>query len=199
MALTRKFLKAMGIEEEQIDQIIEAHAETTDGLKADYEKEKQEKEALRLAAKERDKYKADLEALQAAGADAARVQAEFDAFKASVAGEKEAGIKAKAVRKALEDQGIVKAAGVIVKTLDLSKLAVENGEVKGLDTFIGPVVKENTWAVETTTTRGVPTVTPPSNGGTKPYTLDAIKTMTPEEINQNWDAISKALPNLKGE
>lgn len=33
MALTRKMLKAMGIGEEQIDQIIEAHADTVDALK----------------------------------------------------------------------------------------------------------------------------------------------------------------------
>ena len=32
MALTRKMLKAMGIEDEKIDQIIEAHTETTDPL-----------------------------------------------------------------------------------------------------------------------------------------------------------------------
>ena len=35
MSLTRKMLKAMGIEEEKIDQIIEAHSETVDSLKAD--------------------------------------------------------------------------------------------------------------------------------------------------------------------
>ena len=38
MALTRKMLKAMGIEEEKIDQIIEAHTETVDALKADRDK-----------------------------------------------------------------------------------------------------------------------------------------------------------------
>lgn len=31
MALTRKMLKAMGIGEEQIEEIIEAHTETVDG------------------------------------------------------------------------------------------------------------------------------------------------------------------------
>ena len=35
MALTRKMLKAMGIEEDKIEQIIEAHSETVDSLKAD--------------------------------------------------------------------------------------------------------------------------------------------------------------------
>lgn len=34
MSLTRKMLKAMGIEEEKIEQIIEAHTETVDALKA---------------------------------------------------------------------------------------------------------------------------------------------------------------------
>ena len=34
MALTRKMLKAMGIEDEKIEQIIEEHVESIDGLKA---------------------------------------------------------------------------------------------------------------------------------------------------------------------
>ena len=33
MALTRRSLKAMGIEDEKIDEIIAAHAETVDALK----------------------------------------------------------------------------------------------------------------------------------------------------------------------
>ena len=35
MALTRRALKAMGIEDEKIDEIINMHTETVDGLKAD--------------------------------------------------------------------------------------------------------------------------------------------------------------------
>ena len=35
MALKRSFLKGMGLTDEQCDSIIEAHAETVDGLKAD--------------------------------------------------------------------------------------------------------------------------------------------------------------------
>ena len=33
MALTRKLLKGMGLTDEQVDTIIEAHTETTEGLK----------------------------------------------------------------------------------------------------------------------------------------------------------------------
>ena len=35
MALTRKLLKGMGLTEEQMDTIIEAHTDTVDGLKSD--------------------------------------------------------------------------------------------------------------------------------------------------------------------
>ena len=40
MALTRSFLKALGIEEEKIGEIINAHSETVSGLKAEIEKYK---------------------------------------------------------------------------------------------------------------------------------------------------------------
>ena len=33
MALTRKFLSALGIEEDKVDEIIKAHTETVDALK----------------------------------------------------------------------------------------------------------------------------------------------------------------------
>ena len=46
MAFTRKMLKALGIEEDKIDQIMDAHVEVVDALKAD-----------------RDTYKADAEKL----------------------------------------------------------------------------------------------------------------------------------------
>ena len=46
MALTRKMLKAMGLEDEKIDQIIEAHTETVDGLKESLEKAQAAAKAL---------------------------------------------------------------------------------------------------------------------------------------------------------
>lgn len=60
MALTRKMLKAMGIEDEKIDQIIEAHTETTDALKADRDKYKVDAEKLPSVQKELDEAKEEL-------------------------------------------------------------------------------------------------------------------------------------------
>ena len=58
MSLTRKMLKAMGIEEEKIDQIIEAHSETVDSLKADRDSYKEDAEKLKDVQKELDGLKA---------------------------------------------------------------------------------------------------------------------------------------------
>ena len=52
MAMTRKFLKAMGIEEEKIEQIIEAHTETVNALKEERDKFKGDAEKLPTVQKE---------------------------------------------------------------------------------------------------------------------------------------------------
>ena len=58
MALTRKLLKGMGLTDEQVDTIIEAHTDTVDGLKADVEKYKGDAEKLPTVQKELDDLKA---------------------------------------------------------------------------------------------------------------------------------------------
>ena len=47
MALTRKLLKGMGLTDEQVDTIIEAHTDTVDGLKAEVAKYKTDAENRR--------------------------------------------------------------------------------------------------------------------------------------------------------
>ncbi len=198
MALTRKFLKAMGIDEEKIEQIIDAHSETVTALKGEIETARQDGDGLQTITKERDGLKKQLETLQAASGDAAKVQAAFDAYKAGVEAEKTGEIKTKAVLKALEDKGIRKAAQAIIKGLDLSALEIDGEQVKGLDAFIAPIIQENDWAIETTTTQGVPPVNPPSGGAKTTYTRADIERMSADEINRNWAAIQASLPTMKG-
>ena len=57
MALTRKMLKAMGIEEEKIDQIIEAHTETVDSFKEKVSEYKDKAEKYDDVKKELDELK----------------------------------------------------------------------------------------------------------------------------------------------
>ena len=62
MALTRKLLKGMGLTDEQVDTIIEAHTDTVDGLKADISRYKADAEQLPNVQKELDTAKNELAA-----------------------------------------------------------------------------------------------------------------------------------------
>lgn len=104
MALTRKMLKAMGIEEEKIDQIIDAHAETVDGLKADIEKYKGDAEKLPTIQRE-------LDDLKAKGDDGWKekhdnVKKEFDSYKSGIEAKETKAAKEKAVRAYFEGKNI---------------------------------------------------------------------------------------------
>lgn len=168
MSLTRKMLKAMGIEEEKIDQIIEAHSETVDSLKADRDSYKEDAEKLKDVQKE-------LDDLKAKGDDGwkekhDRLKEEFDQYKNDVQEKETKAAKEAAYRAILKDanlseNGIEKA----VKYADWEKIELgEDGKLKGANDHIKAVKEEWAEYVTTTTTTGAKTSTPPvNNGGAK--------------------------------
>lgn len=166
MSLTRKMLKAMGIEEEKIDQIIEAHSETVDSLKADRDSYKDDAEKLKDVQKE-------LDDLKAKGDDGwkekhDRLKDEFDKYKTDVQEKETKAAKEAAYRAILKDanlseKGIEKA----VKYADWDKIELgEDGKLKGANDHIKAVRDEWAEYVTTTTTTGAKTSTPPANNGT---------------------------------
>lgn len=167
MSLTRKMLKAMGIEEEKIDQIIEAHSETVDSLKADRDSYKEDAEKLKDVQKE-------LDDLKAKGDDGwkekhDRLKVEFDQYKNDVQEKATKAAKEAAYRAILKDanlseKGIEKA----VKYADWDKIELgEDGKLKGANDHIKAVREEWAEYVTTTTTTGAKTSTPPANNGGK--------------------------------
>lgn len=167
MSLTRKMLKAMGIEEEKIDQIIEAHSETVDFLKADRDSYKEDAEKLKDVQKE-------LDDLKAKGDDGwkekhDRLKAEFDQYKNDVQAKETKAAKEAAYRDILKDanlseKGIEKA----IKYAEWDKIELgEDGKLKGANDHIKAVREEWAEYVTTTTTTGAKTSTPPSNNGGK--------------------------------
>ena len=167
MSLTRKMLKAMGIEEEKIDQIIEAHSETVDSLKADRDSYKEDAEKLKDVQKE-------LDDLKAKGDDGwkekhDRLKDEFDKYKTDVQAKETKAAKEAAYRAILKDanlseKGIEKA----VKYAEWDKIELgEDGKLKGANDHIKAVRDEWAEYVTTTTTTGAKTSTPPANNGGK--------------------------------
>lgn len=167
MSLTRKMLKAMGIEEEKIDQIIEAHSETVDSLKADRDSYKEDAEKLKDVQKE-------LDDLKAKGDDGwkekhDRLKAEFDQYKNDVQEKETKAAKEAAYRAVLKDanlseKGIEKA----IKYAEWDKIELgEDGKLKGANDHIKAVREEWAEYVTTTTTTGAKTSMPPTNNGGK--------------------------------
>ena len=197
MSLTRKMLKAMGIEEEKIDQIIEAHSETVESLKADRDSYKEDAEKLKDVQRE-------LDDLKAKGDDGwkekhDRLKDEFDKYKTDVQAKETKAAKEAAYRAILKDanlseKGIEKA----IKYAEWDKIELgEDGKLKDANDHIKAAREEWAEYVTTTTTTGAKTSTPPANNHAKNYTTAEIKNMSAAEINANWDSIKASL-NQKG-
>lgn len=91
MSLSRNSLKALGIESEKIDAIIDGHVETVNGLKGRTEELQAELDKAKSAVSERDKYKADLDkanerikSLEALSAGQGEISTERDQLKTEV-------------------------------------------------------------------------------------------------------------------
>lgn len=183
MAFTRKMLKAMGIEDEKIDQIIDAHSETVDALKADRDTYKEDaaklaavqKELDELKAKGDDGYKAKYEAEKAA----------HDALKADIAAKETKKAKTDAYRELLKGANIdEKRIATILRaeapTIDKIELDAD-GKIKNAEQYTESIKSD--WAdfIVTQSAKGANTATPPAHGG-------AATTKTKEDILKIKDA-----------
>ena len=139
MALTRKFLEALGIEQAKIDEIISAHTEVTDSLKADRDSYKEKAEKYDEAKTELDKAKSELEKVNKDEYKTKyeSLEAEFNKYKTDIA-EKEVKVKKEeAYKKMLKEIGVnEKSIGAILKVKDLSSLKLDDkGNIVDVDTL----------------------------------------------------------------
>ena len=192
MALTRKLLKGMGLTDEQVDTIIEAHTDTVDGLKADVSKYKTDAEKLSDVQKE-------LDDLKAKGDDGwkekhDKLKDEFDKYKGDIEAKETKAKVNNAVRSYLESKSITG------DNLDLAMMACESiiasAELDGdklkdttaLDTLVGSKFKR---LVTHTETKGANTATPPANNGNSGVTKEDFQKMSYKDrlqiYNENPD------------
>ncbi len=183
MGFSRKMLKAMNIEEDKIEQIIDAHSETVDALKADRDTYKED--AAKLAAVQKE-----LDALKAKGDDGykAKYEAEkaaHDALKADIAAKETKKAKTDAYRELLKGANIdEKRIATILRaeapTIDKIELDAD-GKIKNAEQYTESIKSD--WAdfIVTQSAKGTNTATPPANGG-------AASTKTKEDILKIKDA-----------
>lgn len=168
MALTRKMLKAMGIEDEKIDQIIDEHAESVNALKA-------QRDEFKEAAGKADGYKKELDALKAKGEGASEYEEKYktavknlEDYKAKVEGEKAAAEKRSLYRKLLKSAGVdPKRIETVLKVSDLENVTVKDGAIEDADKLTEGIKAD--WAdfIATTTVKGADVAHAPKGEGGK--------------------------------
>lgn len=196
MALTRRSLKAMGIEDEKIDEIISAHAETVDALKEQRDNYKTQADEL---AKVQQKLDEANETIKANGSDAWKVKydaikEEYDNYKSDMSAKETARAKQAAYREVLKAAGVCdKRIDSIVRVSDIDSVELdESGKIKEADKLTESI--KNEWAdfIVSTNTKGADTATPPTTSK-KSFSREDIDKMTPDEINKNWETIKNSL------
>lgn len=168
MALTRSFLRGMGLTEEQVSAIIEAHTESTDALKEQRDNYKSDAEALKEAKKEIENLKA-----QASDNDSDEWQEKYEserkAFEKYKTDQAEAKLKAdkeEAYKSLLKDVGIPdNRINSILKITDLKDIEVKEGKITDADAIRESVKEEWKDFIVSQRTDGADTHNPPGNDG----------------------------------
>ena len=169
MSLTRKMLKAMGIEDEKIDQIIEEHAETVNALKQQRDQYKVDAEKLPGVQKELDDLK---EAAEKDGenpykAKYEELQQQFDDYKADVTAKETKAKKTAAYRKLLKDAKVSeKRLDSILKLSPVDDIELDdNGEIKDAADVKKKIEEEWSDFIVTEETHGADSNNPPGGSG----------------------------------
>lgn len=169
MAFTRKWLSALGIEQDKVDEIIAAHTEVTDALKEQRDGYKADAEKLTGVQAELDKARADAEKI---GKDPWKVKydalkEDFDKFKSDLTAKETKAAKESAYRALLKEAGITeKRIDAVLKVSDVDSVKLDkDGNIEGSDELLKSIKSE--WAdfIPTESTEGAKTANPPKNTG----------------------------------
>ena len=181
MALTRKMLKAMGIEDEKIDEIVDAHAETVDALKKERNKYKEEADKLTDVQKKYDDLKkvVDSQEEDPYKAKYDKEHKAFEEYKAGVESERTKANKTNAYRELLKKAGVSdKRIDSVLKVTAIDEIELDDeGKIKDADNVMKDIQSEWSEFIEVRDQRGAGTENPPRNvgGGTKLTKADIYK------------------------
>ena len=169
MALTRKLLKGLGLTDEQVDTIIEAHTETVEGLKGDIQKYKDDAEKLPKVQKELDDLKKEGGSDYKAKYD--KEHQDFQAYKDGIAKKEAAAAKEKAARAYFESKGIpAKSMGLVIRGAksEIEGLELDGEKIKDASALDGLLDGDYKGLIGRSKKTGTETETPPdSSGGAK--------------------------------
>lgn len=192
MALTRKLLEGMGIEEKQIETIIEAHAETVTGLKSDRDKYKELAEKvpdLEKQVEDAGKASATMDDWQKKYQEEHKA---FEDFKSSVSKEKTEAEKAQAYKEMLASAGIdPRRIDKIMRVSDLSKVVYKDGKLEDIEKLTEAAKEEWSDFIIQKRTVGSEPATPPDTSKGVDGADPAIKKMLQERHERLYGKVEQ--------
>lgn len=200
MAFTRKFLSALGIEADKVDEIIAAHTEVTDALKEERDKYKANAEKLPDIENELNELKKKMDGDDPYKEKYEALQKEYDDYKADVANKETTAKKESSFRKLLKDIGIPdKRIDSVIKVSDINGIELTETGIKDEDTLKAKLKEEWSDFIATKSTEGVPSANPPSNTGKTTMTKEQIRAITDPVARQKAMIENASLfPQLSG-
>lgn len=158
MALTRSFMKGMGLTEEQISAIIDAHTETVNGLKAERDSYKKTAEDNAEAQKSLDKY------LEEGWKDKyEKEHKDFEDYKSNIASQERLNTIKDAYRKLLIAQNVSeKHIDSILRVTDFKDFKLgEDGKLADESKLIETIKNDWSGFIGTVSTKGMNVDNPP--------------------------------------
>lgn len=178
MALTRKYLKALEIDEDKIEQIIEAHTEVTDALKADRDKYKAEATRLPSVQKELDDMKAEKAKADPYKEKYEKEHEDFEAFKKDIEQKQVKEQKVDAYKALLKEANVSEQFyDSILNVTSFDELELDpDGKLKDADKATENIKSKYAGFIVKRGTEGAGTENPPHNvGGSKMTKADIYK------------------------
>lgn len=179
MALSRKFLAALGIEAEKIDEIINAHSETVEALK-------EERDSFKEKAEKYDAVQADLDTANKKIEDLSKdntykvkydaLKEDFDEYKKNIETEKSNNTKQNAYKSLLKEIGISdKRIDAIARLAELDKIKLnKDGTIEGSENLKKSLSEEWSDFIVKDGKEGAGTSTPPEQSGAQIKTKEEI-------------------------
>lgn len=180
MALTRKFLSALGIDADKIDEIISAHTETVDALKQERDEYKATADKLPSVQKELNDLKT---AAEKDGKDPYKVKyeaikEEFENYKNEQTAKETKAQKQAAYKALLAECGVAeKRIDAVLRVSDVDSIKLDkDGKIEDAAKLKKAIADEWSDFIVTKSQQGANTATPPQNNGNTTMTkADILK------------------------
>lgn len=205
MALSRKFLAALGIEAEKIDEIINAHSETVEALKEERDSYKEKAEKFDKAQKDLENANRKIEELGKEDAYKVKYDAlkeDFDNYKKEAENQKVKATKTDAFRNLLKEIGVSeKRIDSVLKVSNIDGIKLDKeGHIEGLDDLKKSLSTE--WAdfIVTDGKKGASTANPPAAGGNSGVKTreEIMKIKDTQERQKAWGDLIRNGGNQNG-